>query len=108
MNLPKTGITIWKKYQQATWYSGIAYQEYEKALKFLNVSLLLALVFERNGYTVTTTALILFNIAMLIVSSVSGLVLVKIKTAQIVNSLANNQNPEIMEILEWVRQQKGK
>ncbi len=83
--LPEWGIGLWRRYQHATWYSGIAYGEYSKALKFLNESLLLSLYLKSMGKSVTV-----WQIA----------ILVRIKTTQINNTIANQQNPELMQILK--------
>jgi len=88
-------------------YAAQAESEYTKLSRFLNTSLLLGVFARSLGFPITIKVIILFNLAMLVGAVLIGKFLTNLGIVKFNSRLQNEQNPEITELVEFVRKQKN-
>jgi len=90
-------------YQRSFWYLNFAADEANKPLRLWNETLLLLTFLAVRGINVPGKWVILTYIAVIFIASVVGKVIVKLGIVKYNKRLGNSQNPELLEILDRVK-----
>ncbi len=107
-NLSK-GKKIWFTYQLSKFFEGAAMQEYSAIINFVNPATLgiWLLVFKSFGLLKVWWLLIIFEVIRKILFILIGIFLVDKGSVKYQASVSNSQNPELQEILSFIRKQNG-
>lgn len=90
-------------YYRAMWHMSIAKGELNKPLQFSNETIWIATFLAVKGIDVSILNVLIAYLVVFTAMIIIGKMLVKFGVIQYVNSLGNQQSPELMELLERVR-----
>lgn len=91
-------------YEHLMFYSSVAMGEYSKVGGIINLTLLLITALGVREYKPTKWMIGMFVIGAFVLSVVIGITLVNLHVPQIANSLGNQQNLQIEQILQTQQQ----
>jgi hypothetical protein len=86
----------------------IAYNETKKPLTFTSVVLPLLTLFAVYGFKPSVNQIVIANVLIIIVAGVIGKLIVWLGIAKYNSTISNEQNPEIMQILQEIKEIKEK
>lgn len=95
-------------YQKIMWYTNVFAGEYAKPGKFINETLLITTALAVRGIRPSFFIIVVAYISILVLAAVIGKILVFIGVVDYNNRLGNKTNPEIMEILERIKNIESK
>ncbi len=87
-------------YEKAMYYVSVTYGEYNKIGQFFRDTALIITLLAVRGYKPKKWQIATFFFGIIIISIVSGIILVNLKIPQYSNSLGNQQNPQMVQILQ--------
>src|SRR5579872_4673981 len=99
MGIREIAKKIFLHYQVQMWYAGVADGEYGKAGRFISPSLSILTLLRVSGTIVRFWQVCVAYLLIMFLAAVSGLILVKMGIVAFNNTLGNNENMEIKEIL---------
>lgn len=97
----------WHQYQRGQYYASVAEGEYLKPLRFLSITASLLTLFKVYGLNIPLWVVGVAQIPALLLAMVIGYGIVKTNAVKVSNTVANEQNEELKEIVTWVRKQNG-
>lgn len=95
-------------YQRWQWYIGNTEIEYSKLVRIVSPTLILSFAtwLKVNSYNIHWWQVIITYLILNLFAVILGKFLADIGIIRYNNKLANKQNEELMEIVNWVRKQK--
>lgn len=103
MQLGKKVKTFLFWYQKQMWYFQTTVAEAKKPLQFANEALLILTFLTVRGVEVEFKEMILIYLGVILGFIILGKILVSLGVLQFINKFGNSQNPELLEILQRVK-----
>lgn len=94
---------VWVFYQKCMFLLGVTAGEYGKIGRFVNEFMLLLIFLQNRGWKTTKKQAVSAYFVIVIIAVLIGRLLVSIGTVKINNDIANSQNPQMVEILERIK-----
>lgn len=100
-------LKLYYLYKRANWYLGVFLSEINEPLTIVKYTSYAAIVFKFFGVEVSLFILVLAFPLTVILGVLIGIFIIKTGAVKVVQSLGNSQNPELLEILERIKQLQG-
>jgi hypothetical protein len=101
--MKKYFIPTFYLYERAMWYLGQAMNEARKPLQFMNEALLIVTFLTVKGWHISLWHSVLIYLLVLVVGAAVGKLITHIGIVAYNTRLNNVQNPEIVELLDIVK-----